>query len=70
MTQVKTKTTTNNTSVLKVLGGLLLLFAVTEFVLSWMGIYLTGFMGPASRFSPIILGVIGSVLMNIEKEDG
>ena len=67
MTQAKTKT--GNTSVLQVLGGMLLVFAVADFALSWMGINLTQFMGPASRFSPIIFGVIGSALMNI-KEDG
>ena len=70
MTQVKTKTTTENTSVLQILGGLLLVFALADFALSWMGINLTGFMGPASRFSPIIFGVIGSVLMNLKKEGG
>ena len=68
MTQVKTKT--GNTSVLQVLGGMLLVFAVADFALSWMGINLTQFMGPASRFSPIIFGVIGSVLMNTTKEGG
>jgi hypothetical protein len=68
MTQAKTKT--GNTSVLQVLGGMLLVFAVADFALSWMGINLTQFMGPASRFSPIIFGVIGSALMNVTKEDG
>ena len=68
MTQAKTKT--DNTSVLQVLGGMLLVFAVADFALSWMGINLTQFMGPASRFSPIIFGVIGSALMNMTKEDG
>ena len=68
MTQAKIKT--GNTSVLQVLGGMLLVFAVADFALSWMWINLTQFMVPASRFSPIILGVIGSALMNITKEDG
>ena len=68
MTQAKTKT--SNTSVLQILGGMLLVFAVADFALSWMGINLTQFMGPASRFSPIIFGVIGSALMNVTKEDG
>ena len=70
MTQLKTNTTTENTSVLQILGGLLLVFALADFALSWMGINLTGFMGPVSRFSPIIFGVIGSVLMNLKKEGG
>ena len=68
MTQAKIKT--GNASVLQVLGGMLLVFAVADFALSWMGINLTQFMGPASRFSPIIFGVIGSALMNTTKEDG
>ena len=70
MTQVQTKNKTDNFSVLQILGGLLLVFAVADFALSWMGINLTQFMGPASRFSPIIFGVIGSALMNMTKEDG
>jgi len=70
MTQAQTKTKTDNTSVLQVLGGILLVFAFADLALSWMGINLTQFMGPASRFSPIIFGVIGSVLMNITKEGG
>ena len=70
MTQVKTKKNNDNFSVLQIIGGLLLVFAVADFALSWMGINLTQFMGPASRFSPIIFGVIGSTLMNITKEDG
>ena len=68
MTQAKTKT--DNISVLQVLGGMLLVFAIADFALSWMGINLTQFMGPASRFSPIIFGVIGSALMNMAKENG
>ena len=70
MTQVKTKKNTDNFSVLQILGVMLLVFAVADFALSWMGINLTQFMGPASRFSPIIFGVIGSALMNMTKEDG
>ena len=68
MSKVKTKE--NNFSVLQILGSLLLIFAVADFVLSWMGVNLTPFMGSASRFSPIIFGVIGSVLLNMKKEDG
>ena len=69
MTQIKTKTEINNFSVLKVLGILFLIFAAADFILSWMGINLTPFMGSASRFSPIIFGIIGSVLINFEKEE-
>ena len=70
MNKVKTRTQENNFSVLHVLGTLLLVFAAADFVLSWMGVNLTPFMGSASRFSPIIFGVIGSVLLNMNKEDG
>ena len=70
MTKVKTRTQENNFSVLQILGSLLLIFAVADFALSWMGVNLTPFMGSASRFSPIIFGVIGSVLLNMKKEDG
>ena len=58
------------TSILQVIGGLFILFAIADFALSYMGTNLTGFMGPASRFSPIVFGLIGSVLMNFGKEDG
>ena len=70
MTKVKTRSQESNFSVLQILGGLLLIFAVADFALSWMGVNLTPFMGSASRFSPIIFGVIGSVLINMNKEDG
>ena len=70
MTKVKTITKENNFSVLQILGSLFLIFAVADFALSWMGVNLTPFMGSVSRFSPIIFGVIGSVLLNMKKEDG
>ena len=70
MSKVKTRTQENNFSILQILGSLFLIFAVADFALSWMGINLTPFMGSASRFSPIIFGVIGSVLLNMKKEDG
>ncbi len=70
MSKVKTRTQENNFSVLQILGSLFLIFAVADFALSWMGVNLTPFMGSASRFSPIIFGVIGSVLLNMRKEDG
>ena len=70
MSKVKTRTQESNFSILQVLGSLFLIFAVADFAVSWMGINLTPFMGSASRFSPIIFGVIGSVLLNMNKEDG
>ena len=68
MSKVKLKKEQNNFSVLQILGSLFLIFAVSDFAVSWMGINLTPFMGSASRFSPIIFGIIGSVLINLEKE--
>ena len=70
MKKTKTKVKENNTSVFEVLGILFIIFAVADFATSWMGINLTPFMGSASRFSPIIFGLIGSALMNIKKQTG
>tara|TARA_B100001057_G_scaffold131893_1_gene131147 strand:+ start:321 stop:563 length:243 start_codon:yes stop_codon:yes gene_type:complete len=70
MTKINAKTETSNFSILQVLGALLMVFAAADFVLSWMGVNLTPFMGAASRFSPIIFGVLGTVLININKKDG
>ncbi len=69
MSKAKLKKEENNFSVLQILGSLFLIFAVADFAVSWMGINLTPFMGSASRFSPIIFGIIGSVLINFEKEE-
>ena len=70
MRQTITKTKNESLSFFQVLGGLLVVFAIADFAVSWMGINLTPFMGSVSRFSPIIFGAIGSVLLNVEKEDG
>ena len=70
MKKTNVKVVEEKTSALQVVGGLFILFAITDFALSWMGTNLTGFMGPVSRFSPIIFGLIGTVLMNSGKEDG
>ena len=70
MSKVKIKTKENNFSVLQILGSLCLIFAVADFAVSWMGINLTQFMGSASRFSPIIFGITGSVLLNMHNDDG
>ena len=70
MNKIKTRDHENNFSVFQIFGSLFLIFAVADFALSWMGANLTPFMGSASRFSPIIFGIIGSVLLNIKKECG
>ena len=52
------------TSILPVIGGLMIGFAVIDFAASYAGINLTPFLGSASRFSPIVFGLIGSALFN------
>lgn len=69
MTKINKKSKDENFSIIQILGGLLLIFAITDFALSWMGINLTNFMGPVSRYSPIIFGLIGSALMNVESDN-
>tara|TARA_Y100001970_G_scaffold77676_1_gene98753 strand:- start:4060 stop:4302 length:243 start_codon:yes stop_codon:yes gene_type:complete len=70
MRQTKTKVKNKSSSFFQVLGGLLVVFAIADFAVSWMGINLTPFMGGASRFSPLIFGFVGAALMNIGNEDG
>ncbi len=70
MKKTNVKVVEQKTSALQVVAGLFILFAIADFALSWMCTNLTGFMGPASRFSPIIFGLIGTVLMNSGKEGG
>ena len=52
------------TEILPIIGGLMIGFAVVDFAMSFMGVNLTSFLGSASRFSPIVFGLIGSVLLN------
>ncbi len=52
------------TSVTQILGGLMIGFAAIDFIASYAGYNLTPFLGSASRFSPIVFGVIGSILVN------
>jgi hypothetical protein len=63
------KENTNAISFINLAGGLLIAFALIDFVMSFAGTNLTSFMGPISRFSPIIFGLIGSTLLNVGKED-
>jgi len=70
-TQTQVKEVNNETSILQIVGGLFIAFAIADFAMSWMGTNLTSFMGPVSRFSPMIFGFIGAALMNVGgKEDG
>jgi len=63
------KEETDGTSFINIIGGLLIALAVIDFAMSFAGTNLTSFMGPVSRFSPIIFGLIGSTLLNVGKEE-
>ena len=68
MKKAKVQNETSSTSILQVLGFLLIAFAMADFALSWAGVNLTSFMGGASRFSPMIFGFIGATLMSTGKD--
>ena len=70
MKKVNVKEEASDTSALSILGGLLIVFAIVDFGLSWTGVNLTGFLGPVSRFTPMIFGFIGACLLNAGKESG
>ena len=53
----------------QIIGLILIIFGVADFALSWMGTNLTYFLGPLSRFSPMIIGFIGFTLMNIGEDE-
>ena len=44
--------------------------AVIDFILSWLGINLTYFLGEASRFSPLIFGGIGLLISKMGESGG
>ena len=66
----KVKEEVSGTSALNILGGLLIVFAIADFGLSWTGVNLTEFLGPVSRFTPMIFGFIGATLLSVGKESG
>ena len=53
----------NEKGAMKTIGMLLIGFAAIDFFASYAGTNLTPFLGEASRFSPIIFGLIGAGLM-------
>jgi len=57
------------TNIAHLFGMLLIGIAILDFALSWMGTNLTHFLGPLSRFSPMILGFIGFTLINIGEDE-
>ena len=55
---------------MQILGYILIIFAVADFGSSYAGYNLTNFLGEASKFSPIVIGLIGGALVNFsEKND-
>ena len=50
--------------IIAIIGGLLVIFAFVDFGSSYAGYNLTSFLGEASRFSPIVIGLIGGALVN------
>ena len=69
MKKVKTKVNEQSSSLIQLLGMLMIGFAVLDFALSWMGVNLTSFMGPISSLSPMIVGFIGLGLINMGKNE-
>ena len=53
----------NNKEAMRIIGMLLIAFAVIDFFASYSGTNLTPFLGDFSRFSPIIFVFIGASLM-------
>ena len=54
-------------SIMQGIGGILIIFAVADFGLSYLGYNLTPFLPDGiSRFSPIIIGLIGGALLKAD----
>ena len=54
-------------SIMQVLGTILILFAIADFGLSYMGYNLTPFLPDGiSRFSPIVIGLIGGAFLKAD----
>ena len=54
----------------RIVGIILVVAGVADFVLSYMGINLTPFLPPAiSKFSPMILGGLGLLILNGQSSD-
>ena len=52
---------------MQIMGYILIIFAVADFGLSWLGYNLTPFLPAAiSKFSPIIIGAIGYFFLNAQ----
>ena len=54
-------------SIIQGIGGILVIFAIADFGLSYAGYNLTPFLPDGiSRFSPIIIGLIGGALVKAD----
>ena len=54
-------------SIMQGIGGILIIFAIADFGLSYLGYNLTPFLPDGiSRFSPIIIGLIGAALLKAD----
>ncbi len=54
-------------SIMQVIGSLLIIFAIADFGLSYMGYNLTPFLPDGiSRFSPIVIGLIGGAFLKAD----
>ena len=54
-------------SIIQGIGGILIIFAIADFGLSYLGYNLTPFLPDGiSRFSPIIIGLIGGALLKAD----
>ena len=52
---------------MQIIGSLLIIFAIADFGLSYMGYNLTPFLPDGiSRFSPIVIGLIGGALLKAD----
>jgi len=51
--------------IMQIIGYILIIFAVADFGLSWLGYNLTPFLPPEiSRFFPIVIGLIGGFFVS------
>ena len=65
MKKVRAVREENNTGAfIKTAGGLLIGLGILDFALSWSGTNITGFLGPISRFTPMIFGFVGVAMLN------
>lgn len=56
---------------MQVIGSILIILAIADFGLSWLGINLTPFLPDAvAKFTPIILGGLGYFFLNAKKFQG